>query len=47
MEKLYLEFLESGLCENCGSQRCDQSPEWVSGCPKWKEFFEQHIKNLD
>lgn len=44
MERLYLEFLESDICNNCGSQRCDQSIEWVDGCPKWKEFLNQHTK---
>lgn len=47
MKELYLEFLESGLCENCGSQRCNQSPEWVSGCQKWKEFLEQRTKEMN
>ena len=47
MKELYLEFLESGLCKNCGSQRCDQSPKWVSGCQKWKEFLEQRTKEMN
>jgi len=47
MKELYLEFLESGLCDCCGSQHCDQSPEWVSGCQKWKEFLEKKLKELD
>lgn len=47
MKELYLEFLESSLCENCGSQRCDQSPEWVSGCELWKNFLEEKLRNID
>ncbi len=47
MKDLYLDFLESGACECCGSQRCDQSPEWISGCQKWKEFLEQQTKQSD
>ena len=47
MKELYLEFLESCLCEGCGSQRCDQSPEWVSGCQKWKNFLERRVKEMN
>lgn len=37
-EKDYSNFLKSGACDACGSQRCDGSPEWVSGCEKFKRF---------
>ena len=47
MKELYLKFLENGLCENCGSQQCDQFPEWVSGCQKWKKILEQWVKEIN
>ncbi len=37
--KDYKEFLKSGACDNCGSQRCDGSPECVSVCEKYKRFI--------
>lgn len=25
---------------NCGSQRCDASDEWIDGCTRYKDFFD-------
>jgi dCMP deaminase len=36
--KKYQEFIDSNICDNCGSQRCDRSPVWVAGCDKYKRF---------
>lgn len=33
----------SQYCALCGSQRCEQTGEWLNGCHKWKEF----IRTLD
>lgn len=37
--KDYKGFLESGVCDKCGSQRCDGSSECVSACDKYKRFL--------
>ena len=37
---VYEKFLSSGACDKCGSQRCDGSIEWVSGCDKFNRFLE-------
>ena len=38
-KKLRELFLEK-VCRNynCGSQRCDGGPEWISGCSLYREF---------
>ena len=42
----YTDFINSGACDLCGSQRCDQSPEMVSGCRKYERFVTcEEIKN--
>ena len=33
------EFLASGACEACGSQRCDRSAAWVKGCSEYWNFI--------
>ena len=47
MDKLYQEFLDTKVCIGCGSQRCEQTPEWIEGCSKWKEFLSKHIRDIN
>jgi len=30
------EFINK-YCYNCGSQRCDQSDEWLESCKYWRD----------
>lgn len=39
LDKLH-EILATEFCVICGSQRCDGSPEWLSGCPHWNRLIE-------
>ena len=32
------EFKEKGYCQKCGSQRCEQTGEWLEGCSQWRKF---------
>lgn len=42
-DRLLRELFLDKICNNynCGSQRCDCSPEWVDGCTLFKEFKEE------
>lgn len=39
MLKSYEEFIESGACKLCGSQRCDSSPKMVGSCGYYHSFI--------
>lgn len=36
--KVYEDFLNSGICDSCNSQVCDQSSKYVVSCEKYKRF---------
>lgn len=36
-----LEVFKKQHCPDCGSQRCDGSPEWMKECEKWREHLEK------
>ena len=39
MAYIHDKFLEkTDFCKNCGSQRCDCSPEWIEGCQHFQKF---------
>lgn len=40
-EELIKEFMETKICQFCGSQRCDCSEEWLKGCPEFKKFLKE------
>lgn len=32
-------FIKEGNCKFCGSQRCEQTKEWVEACKKFQEYI--------
>jgi hypothetical protein len=40
-------FVFQGGCDWCGSQRCDSSPLWASGCSKFIEFILRNYKDVN
>lgn len=39
IDELFEKFFQTEVCKMCGTQRCERTPEWAEGCPKWKAFL--------
>lgn len=39
-------FMQTQTCLFCGSQRCEQTKEWLEGCQKFKIFIEKETTNM-